>query len=852
MGTDVLKPALGNGLRYEAVLRLSEALSACREPEELTKILSEQLGEFLDFLQFYIVVYKENSREVEWAVLGPEKSLVSVYSDVPVEERPSWWAYATQEPFHIADWNADERVPARLKQSLAAKGIEIGPLVFVPLTTPHRRLGALGMSGAPGTVYSSDDISFLRLIGRVVAFAIDDNFNLRQAEAAQRELQRQNDRLQRSERELREVIEGIPGMAWTGAPDGSSTFVNRRWTEYTGLSLEQTIGSGWQIAVHADDLERHVEKWRASVATGEPFEDEVRFRRAAGGQYRWFLVRGVPLRDEHGDVLKWYGIATDIEDRKRAEQALTIQNNRLQLLLKLTNRITSNLELREVLRAISANIREVMDCDAVHISLPDAASGKFRVYALDFPEGKGFVKEELLITPVGAAKRALEKLEPAVRSTADRDEFPPDYYKLLVAEGVKSQCVIPLVTRGRAFGVLAIARTTDDSFLPEDVDFLSEASGEIAIAIANALAYREISELKEKLAQEKLYLEQEIRGDMDFEQIVGNSPALRQVLQLVETVASSDSTVLLLGETGTGKELIARAIHDRSRRKDRTLVKVNCAAIPTGLLESELFGHEKGAFTGAITQKIGRLELADHGTLFLDEVGDIPIEIQPKLLRGLQEREFERLGSTHTRKVNLRLIAATNRDLEKMVAGREFRSDLYYRLNVFPIRIPPLRERKQDIPLLVGYFVQNFAKQMQKKIDAIPAAVMKALTAWEWPGNVRELENFIERAVILTHRRSLEAPLAELRKVSIDEPRRAAANDEDVARIVKETINALHGKSSLGDERAKKQRDAIVRALTETKGRVGGADGAAARMHINRTTLLARMKKFGIDPKQYA
>src|SRR5208282_5387630 len=279
----------------------------------------------------------------------------------------------------------------------------------------------------------------------------------------------------------------------------------------------------------------------------------------------------------------------------------------------------------------------------------------------------------------------------------------------------------------------------------------------------------------DKLAQEKLYLEEEIRTTADFEGIVGQSSALRQALELVETVAPSDSTVLLLGETGTGKELLARGIHDRSRRKDRTFVKLNCAAIPTGLLESELFGHEKGAFTGAISQKVGRMELADQGTLFLDEVGDIPPEIQPKLLRALQEREFERLGSTQTRKVNVRLIAATNRDLEKMVANREFRSDLYYRLNVFPIRVPPLRDRREDIPLLVGYFVQKCAKQMQKRIDAIPASVMKGLTAWDWPGNIRELENFVERAVILTRGKSLDAPLGELRKSKRDEPVQASA-----------------------------------------------------------------------------
>jgi formate hydrogenlyase transcriptional activator len=311
---------------------------------------------------------------------------------------------------------------------------------------------------------------------------------------------------------------------------------------------------------------------------------------------------------------------------------------------------------------------------------------------------------------------------------------------------------------------------------------------------------------------------------------------------------------LLLGETGTGKELIARAIHDRSRRKDRTFVKLNCAAIPTGLLESELFGHEKGAFTGAIAQKVGRMELADQGTLFLDEVGDIPIEIQPKLLRALQEREFERLGGTHTRKVNVRLVAATNRDLEKMIAAREFRSDLYYRLHVFPIRIPPLRERREDIPLLVSYFVQKFAKQMQKKIEGVPAAAMKRLVAWEWPGNIRELENLMERAVILTRGKSLDPPLAELRKLNTDEPVQAPApqGQGDIVRIVKETINALASKKSVVDDYSKQQREEIVSALTESKGRVGGTDGAAARMGLNRTTLLARMKKFGIDPRQYA
>jgi formate hydrogenlyase transcriptional activator len=445
-------------------------------------------------------------------------------------------------------------------------------------------------------------------------------------------------------------------------------------------------------------------------------------------------------------------------------------------------------------------------------------------------------------------------LKPDIIDKLTAADIAPEILDKIVGDGVKRLCRIPLVNRGRAFGILTLARTTETAFTPENVEFLTQAGGQIAIAIENALAYHEISELKDKLAQEKLYLEEEIRSEMNFENIVGTSPALRHVLELVETVAPNDSTVLLLGETGTGKELIARAIHDRSRRKDRTFVKLNCAAIPTGLLESELFGHEKGAFTGAIAQKVGRMELADQGTLFLDEVGDIPIEIQPKLLRALQEREFERLGSTHTRRVNVRLVAATNRDLEKMIADKEFRSDLYYRLKVFPIRIPPLRERKEDIPRLVSYFVQKFAKQMQKKVEAISPAVMKGLTEWDWPGNIRELENFIERAVIVTRGKSLEAPLSELRKFKGGEPAASARNSaqEDIARIVKETLHALNGTKTAPDERAQKQREEIERALTESRGRVGGVDGAAARMGINRTTLLSRIKKFGLHPEQYA
>jgi formate hydrogenlyase transcriptional activator len=499
-------------------------------------------------------------------------------------------------------------------------------------------------------------------------------------------------------------------------------------------------------------------------------------------------------------------------------------HDQLKLILDLTNQVVSNLEFHDLLRAASASVRQVMRCDAAAIMLVDAQGTHLRVHALDFPDSRGIFTEGGLAPIEGTLPGdAFKKCKPIMVNRLDPAEMPPEMYSKALAEGLNSFCDVPLASKNQLLGVLAVARREENAFDDKELTFLVQVANQIAIGVENALAYSEIADLKERLAQEKLYLEDEIRGEMDFEGIVGQSSALRYVLKMVETVAPSDSTVLLLGETGTGKELIARAIHDRSRRKGRTFVKLNCAAIPTGLLESELFGHERGAFTGAIAQKVGRLELADQGSLFLDEVGDIPIEIQPKLLRALQEREFERLGSTRTKKVDVRLVAATNRDLEKMIERREFRSDLYYRLNVFPIRIPPLRERPEDIPLLVRYFAQKYGRRMEKKIESIPAAAMKKLAAWQWPGNIRELENFIERSVILTHGSALQVPIGEL---------------------------GSNGRATpVPGTREADERDGILRILKDTKGRVAGPQGAAARMGIKRTTLISRMKKLGINPR---
>jgi len=542
-------------------------------------------------------------------------------------------------------------------------------------------------------------------------------------------------------------------------------------------------------------------------------------------------------------------------DNEGVTAELRREKGRLKLLMDLTGEAVSNQELLDLVRAMMMSIPSAIDSDRVCIFLERPNGGELEVYALDFTSEAGSFKQGTTVPLAGTITSHV--FQTGKLWTGTREQACAAFSRqLLFAERFGTGCMLPLSGRKRVLGTLGLVRAEHNPYSKDELDFLSRVSSQIALAVENALAYREISELKDKLAQEKLYLEGEIRCELKFDQIVGHSPALRHALRLVQTVAPSDSTVLLLGETGTGKELVARAIHDLSRRQPRAFVRLNCAAIPTGLLESELFGHEKGAFTGAISQKVGRLELADQGTLFLDEVGDVPLEIQPKLLRALQEREFERLGSTRTRKVEVRMVAATNRDLEGMIAQREFRSDLYYRLNVFPIRIPPLRERREDIALLTRYFVQKFARQMQKQIETIPAAALKAMEEWDWPGNVRELQNFIERAVILTRGKALEAPLTELQKTGkrMVVGSVSPSGRDEIARIVRETISEMDSEvaKSGAKEIDERQREEIERVLGETKGRVGGAEGAAARLGVNRTTLLARMKKLSIDPKLFS
>ncbi|HZQ25315.1 MAG TPA: sigma 54-interacting transcriptional regulator [Terriglobales bacterium] len=517
--------------------------------------------------------------------------------------------------------------------------------------------------------------------------------------------------------------------------------------------------------------------------------------------------------------------ALNYQEARAYQEQLLRERDHLQLLLDVNNAVVSNLAFSELIRAVPTSVRRAMQCDAAFLSVPDSDKTQLRIYGLDFPDTRGFMYEEMIIPIAGSSPgTAFRENKPVVFGTAPT-ALDPMALEINKGEGFQSGCFLPLVRGDRPLGVLHLLDRRSHRFSDDDVDFLSQVAGQIAIALQNALEYRQVSESRERLAEESSYLRSEIRNEHHFEEILGDSAGLKNVLKQVETVAPIDATVFIYGETGTGKELVARAIHNLSSRRENIFVKLNCAAIPLGLLESELFGHEKGAFTGAIARKIGRFELAHEGTLFLDEVGDIPLELQPKLLRVLQEQEFERLGSNRSIKTDVRLIAATNRDLGKMVEEREFRADLYYRLNVFPIVIPPLRERAEDVPLLVNYFARKYGRTMNTKISTIPKRAIEVLQRYPWPGNIRELQNFIERAVILSTGPVLELPISELKQPS----------------------GEVLGNSSRPKTLREAEREHVLQVLEQCHWVLGGPDGAAARLGLPRTTLIYRMRRLGIS-----
>jgi formate hydrogenlyase transcriptional activator len=578
---------------------------------------------------------------------------------------------------------------------------------------------------------------------------------------------------------IRVVVDRIPAFTWSTHPDGSVEFVNQRWREYAGLSLEESQGWGWQVAIHQDDLPSLMHKWQQLLASGEAGDIEARMRRH-DGVFRWFLVRFEPFRDETGKITMWYGVSTDIENLKQTEEKLREDER----------------ELRQITDAIPQTV-VVQD----PFGLPIYANRA----ALDYT---GLTSDDVIAPNF---RERIFHLEDVEKFRNER--------KAALARG------LPFEFEHRALGKDGRYRW----FLVQYNPFRNER-GQVTRWYATGTDIDDRVRAEQRTRNENVALREQIDRDSMFEDIVGSSDALREVLRQIAKVAPSDSTVLILGETGTGKELLARAIHKRSRRADRAFIAVNCSAIPASLIAAELFGHEKGAFTGATQRRIGRFESANGGTIFLDEVGDLPQETQITLLRVLQERELERVGGNQPIPVDVRVLAATHRDLNALVAEGKFREDLLYRLNVVPIEMPPLRERLADIPLLVEYFVDRFGKRAGKKFRAIDKKSLKVFETYDWPGNVRELQNVIERAVILSEGDTLAVDETWLKQEAPQKPARTRTLTGALSRQAKEMIEA---------------------ALAESHGRISGPAGAAAKLGLPARTLESKIKRLKINKYRF-
>jgi formate hydrogenlyase transcriptional activator len=843
--------------RYQALLEVAEAISAHRDLHELFRDLAQRLPRVVhvNFVALSLHDPVRNTMRLHAIQANVPADLVGGHEG-PVEESPAGLVWQTQEPIIVPDLAEERRWP-KVTEHMSEDGVN--SFCIVPLTTAVRRLGAMGFLSLQKEAYGETDLEFLQQVGKQVAVAVDNVLH-------HQDLIRGRDQLRlllevsesiASHRNLEELFRDlaqrlpqiVPFDYINAVLHEPARDVMRLWLLVTatpstispGLELpidESPGGLVWKtqrpLTVNDVTQEQRFPKLMAMLRENGvqsfcvvPLTTAQRRLGAMGfGSFGQRAYQDAEINFMQ-QVANQVAVAVDnvlhAASAQSAQQQLKYERDRLSLVLEINNAVVSHLELPKLLKAISGCLGRVIPHDLAWFCLYDPVAHQLQTHALDFPSHQDFAEAgdpiPLEGTPEGLAFTTQQTV--LIRNLS-LTEFPAEIIKRGAAAGLKSGCAVPLISHGRALGTLSVVSMQAEAFSDDDAKLFSWIGAQVALAAANSMAYQEISSLKDKLAKEKLYLEEEIQTEYNFEEIVGDSRALKLLLKEIKTVAATDSTVLVLGETGSGKELVARALHNRSGRRERTFVKLNCAAIPTGLLESELFGHEKGAFTGAIATKIGRFELADRGTIFLDEVGEIPLELQVKLLRVLQEQEFERLGSTRTIHVNVRVIAATNRDLGRMVEEQEFRSDLYYRLKVFPITVPPLRDRPEDVPLLVRHFAQKFAQRMKKRIETIPSEAMKALQTYHWPGNVRELENFIERAVILTQGQDLLVSLTELKRTPGHSTKSGTTTLEQA------------------------EREHILKTLRETNWTIGGPAGAATKLGMKRTTLQSKMQKLGI------
>ena len=848
------------------MLKITTAVVSKLDLREILKVISSGIREVMRNDIVGVNLFDEESGQLRpiAADFPSDLTIKEEWLGIPIENTLPGLAFTSGQPVFMDKIDLNGLISDYERQGYE-DGYRSGG--NIPLIAQGRKLGTLGFANKREYAYSDDDKELLCQIANQAAIAVENALNFERARKAEQEARRRFERERLmletnnavvTQLDLRELVRAVSScLREVLRPDVTGISLYDPETnqfraymfdlpdnlppieEGTPMPLEGSVGgmaflSGRPVfmsrpdpTIPSHDFDRRLIE--AGIMSGGVVP------LIAHGRKLGFLGVGSFREDAFSEadqellshIANQIAIAVEnalnFERARVAEQEANRQSQRSQLLLNLNNAIASALDLPALFRAVSGSLRQVFGHDFAVMGIYDKEKRELRAHAMDGGDGQRFLEEGMLVpldgTPPGLA---IATKQVVVIGPGDAHKFSSEYFRRVLEYGLRSSCTAPLLRHNRVIGAMSIVSKTDAAFSHDDGELFMQIAGQVAIAVENALAYQEIDALKDKLAREKLYLEDEIRTEHNFEELIGASPSFKRILKQVETVAPTDSTVLIRGETGTGKELIARAIHSLSGRGERTLVKINCAAIPTGLLESELFGHEKGAFTGAIAQRVGRFELAHKGTLFLDEVGDIPHELQPKLLRVLQEQEFERLGSARTQKVDVRLIAATNADLEQLVADKKYRSDLYYRLNVFPITIPPLRERPEDIPALTRFFTQKYARRLKKRIEAIPAEVMTALTNYRWPGNVRELEHFIERAVVLTQGSDLEVSLSELKSSAPAVP-----------------VNI----STLEDA----ERDHIVRALGEANWVIGGPNGAAARLGMKRTTLQSKMQKLGIS-----
>jgi formate hydrogenlyase transcriptional activator len=784
--------------RYKVLLHAIEA-AAQRGFPDLLQELSQLLCGLFDF-NFLNYAIRDDHADLMRVHMVDEELRAPEAIGSCSNESCAKWVWSKQEPLVISDAQPDGRFGAVLSL-YASRGFH--SLVILPMSTARRRLGTFCLGSVKATHYDDEVLYFLERLSSLVGLALEASLSI-DLSVIKQALMSEGDHV-RDIATLRMELSERSAAAHEAL---------RREQE----QLETILQLQGALAASRTNLQQMFPAITAPLQTSD---------RPAGTVY--FVGSEAELERTPGET------AIPVE---RGHQAAKLEKERLHTLLEISRTLTFAQDSKKLLQEVSACVRRLTAQDCTYLALYDASTESMRIEAMDFPAGRGLITVQsappVSECPAGAVFQAVQT---RLFSTRDLEEFGSDFTNKVLAEGLRWVCCLPLVSGRGPLGTLSIAGKNEGGFGEAEMELLQEIAAQVGITVDNFSVREEISNLKGKIAKQAIAVQQNIHGAIDLQAIVGKSHALASVLQQVKTVAPSAATVLILGETGTGKELVAHAIHKLSPRSGGNFVKLNCAAIPTGLLESELFGHEKGAFTGAVSQKIGRLELAHKGTLFLDEVGEIPLELQPKLLRVLQDQEFERLGGTRTIRVDVRILAATNREISKAVASHEFRSDLYYRLHVFPIRLPALRQRAEDIPMLVHYFVQKFALRMNKIIESIPAETMEMLVKWQWPGNIRELENFMERSVILTDGLSLRVPVDELEAIMEGQ--------------ISETESGAVGMRSQGTLE-ELERQYIVQVLRQSAGVVSGSQGAAARLGMKRTTLQSKMQRLRITRDEYA